>query len=219
MTDPIRVDVWSDIACPWCYIGKRRLEVGIEAFATAVTRRVEVEFHSFQLDPGMPNDFDGSAADHLAHHKGIPEPRAREMQEHVARLAADHGLIYDFTTLQPANTLAAHQLLHLAKRHAVQVEVKERLMRAHFTEGRHVGRPDVLADIGTEAGIPRDEVIDSLTGGEFLPAVRDDIHRAASLGIRGVPFFVFSGRYGVSGAQSPETFTRVLSDVAGTGPE
>jgi predicted DsbA family dithiol-disulfide isomerase len=219
MTDPIRVDVWSDIACPWCYIGKRRLEAGIAAVAADETPRVEVEFHSFQLDPEMPTDFEGSAAEHLAHHKGIPEAHAVQMQEHVTRLAADVGLTYDFTSLQPANTLGAHQLLHLAKRHAVQVDVKERLMRAHFTEGRHVGRPGVLADIGAEAGIPRHEIEDSLTRGEFLPAVRADIQQAASHGIRGVPFFVFAGRYGVSGAQPAETFARVLSDISSSQVE
>ncbi|MEX2425028.1 MAG: DsbA family oxidoreductase [Acidimicrobiia bacterium] len=215
MTDPIRVDVWSDVACPWCYIGKRRLEAGIEAFAGDESPDVEVEFHSFQLDPGMPTDFEGSAADHLARHKGIPETRARGMQAHVTRLAADAGLVYDFTKLKPANTLAAHQLLHLAKRHAVQVDVKEGLLRAHFTEGRHVGRTAVLAEIGAEAGIPRQVVVDSLADGEFLPAVQADFQQAASFGIRGVPFFVFSGRYGVPGAQPAETFTRVLTDIAG----
>ena len=214
MTDPLRVDVWSDVACPWCYIGKRRLEAGIEAFSADDTPEIEVEFHSFQLDPGMPTDFEGSAAEHLALPKGIPEPRARDMQDHVTRLAAQAGLTYDFTTLKPANTLAAHQLLHLAKRHGVQLDVKERLMRAHFTEGRHVGHIDVLADIGAASGIPRDEAVDSLAREEFLPAVRQDIQQAAALGIRGVPFFVIAGRYGISGAQPAETFTRVLADVA-----
>ena len=219
MSDTIRVDVWSDVACPWCYIGKRRLEAGVAAFAGNATPGVEVEFHSFQLDPGTPADFEGSAADYLARHKGIPEPRAREMQEHVTRLAAEVGLTYDFASLQPANTLAAHQLLHLAKRHAVQGDVKERLMRAHFTEGRHVGRLGVLADIGAEAGIARHEVEHSLAGGEFLSDVQADIQQAASYGIRGVPFFVFAGRYGVSGAQPAETFTRVLSDLSSTQME
>lgn len=215
MSDPIRIDVWSDVACPWCYIGKRRMEVGISAFSTGErSPRVQVEFHSFQLDPRMPNDFAGSAAEHLARHKGIPEDHAQAMQDHVTRLAADAGLTYDFASLQPANTLAAHQLLHLAARHGVQIEVKERLMRAHFTEGRHIGRIDELAEIGAEAGIDRDAVIEALTTGTFLPAVRADLEQAATLGIRGVPFFVIDGRYGISGAQSAETFTRVLADVA-----
>lgn len=215
MNDPIRIDVWSDVACPWCYIGKRQMEAGISAFSkTDGTPGVQVQFHSFQLDPGMPDDFEGSAAEHLARHKGIREEHAKTMQDHVANLAADVGLTYDFATLQPANTLAAHQLLHLAARHGVQIEVKERLMRAHFTEGRHIGRIDELADIGAEAGIDRDTVTEALTSGAFLPAVQADLEQAATTGIRGVPFFVIDGRYGISGAQPVETFTRVLADVA-----
>ena len=216
MREQIRVDVWSDVACPWCYIGKRRLEEGIDGLAQDMPN-VAVEYHSFQLDPAMPNDFVGSAADHLARHKGVPEPRARAMQEHVTRVAADAGLTYDFASLQPANTFDAHQLLHLAKRHGNQPDVKERLLRAHFTEGRHVGRSEVLAEIGAEAGIPHDEVIDSLARNEFEPAVRGDIEQARVLGIRGVPFFVISGRYAISGAQPAEMFTRVLSEVADMG--
>ena len=134
MSDVIKVDVWSDIACPWCYIGKRKFEAGAEGFD------VEVEYHSFELSPDTPVDFDGSAADFLATHKGMPIEQVRPMLAQVTAVAADVGLDYDYDALQHTNTVKAHQLLHFAKAQGKQIEMKERLLRAYFVEGRHVGR-------------------------------------------------------------------------------
>lgn len=213
MPEKLKVDIWSDVVCPWCYIGKRKFEAGVSAFmsATDPAPALEVEFHSFQLSPDMPVDFDGTAADFLVRHKGISEAHARQLQDHVAGIAAGVALDYDFEALRPANTLKAHQVLHLAKTRGLQVEMKERLLAAHFLEGRHVGRDDELADLAGEVGLNRDEVKKSLDLEEFLTAVHQDQQLAARLGIRGVPFFVVDGRYGVSGAQSPEVFTEVLA--------
>jgi predicted DsbA family dithiol-disulfide isomerase len=216
MSLPIKIDIWSDIVCPWCYIGKRRMETGLAEFARTVPDAppVEVEFHSFQLSPDMPDDFEGSAVEYLARHKGIPAAQARQMQDHVVGLAAAEGLAYDFDRLRPANTAAAHQLLHLAKGRSVQSAVKERLMAAHFVEGRHVGRPEELAELGVECGLDAAEILEVLERGAYRDAVEEDRRTAARIGISGVPFFVIDGRYGISGAQPPEVFVQVLSDIA-----
>lgn len=213
MPESIKVDVWSDVVCPWCYVGKRKFETGAAAFAEGRrnARPVEVEFHSFELSPDMPMDFEGTSINFLVRHKGIPESKARQLQDHVSGIAATVGLDYDLGAAQPTNTLRAHQLLHLAKAHGVQPEMKERLLAAHFVQGRHVGRIAVLAELATEVGLESEEVRRSLREEEFMPAVRDDQRVAAQLGIRGVPFFVIDGKYGISGAQPPEVFTEALT--------
>ena len=214
MSKTIKVDVWSDIACPWCYIGKRKLESGIAGFeALHADADVEVEFHSFELAPDTPVDFEGSEVDFLAKFKGMPEDQVRGMLEHVTGAAAEIGLNYDFDSLQHTRTVKAHQLLHFAKANGKQLEMEERLMKAYFEEGRHVGRDGDLADLAAEVGLDRDEVLRSLESGEFLEAVGADQAQAVEFGIRGVPFFVIEGKYGVSGAQAPETFTGVFDRI------
>jgi predicted DsbA family dithiol-disulfide isomerase len=220
MNDVIKVDVWSDIACPWCYVGKRRLEAGIAAYGTEHPAvEVDVEYHSFELSPETPVDYAGSETDFLRQHKGIGETQARAMIAQITGIAAEVGLRYDFDALQHTNTLKAHQLLHHAKAHGRQSEAVERLMSAYFVEGRHVGRDESLADLAAEIGLDRADVLRSLASEEHLPAVRSDRARAADYGITGVPFFVIDGRYGVSGAQRPETFTEVLRQVTGERTE
>lgn len=213
MLEPIKVDIWSDVVCPWCYIGKRKWEAGVAAFAEGrgADPAVEIEFHSFELSPDMSLDFEGTSIDFLVRHKGISESEARQMQEHVSGIAATVGLVYDLGAARPTNTLRAHQLLHLAKTRGVQPEMKERLLSAHLVEGRHVGRNHELADLASEVGLEREAVLRSLEEQEFLPGVRADQQVAAQLGIRGVPFFVIGGRYGISGAQPPEVFTKALT--------
>ena len=213
MIEPIKVDVWSDVVCPWCYIGKRRLEAGATTFAEGRpdARPVEVEFHSFELSPDIPVDFDGTSVDFLVRHKQISEARVREMHERVSDIAASVGLAYDFDAVRPTNTLKAHQLLHFAKAHGAQPEMKERLLSAHFLEGRHVGRDEELAELAHEVGLDREEVHWSLKNEDFLPAVRADQRLAAQLGIRGVPFFVIDGKYAISGAQGSDVFAGALT--------
>jgi predicted DsbA family dithiol-disulfide isomerase len=206
---PIRVDIWSDIACPWCYIGKRRFE-------TAVTDSgipVEVEYHSFELSPGTPAEFDGSHHEFLAAHMGVSLDQAQAMGDRVTGIAETVGLHYDYDALKTTNTVLAHQAIHYAKAHGKQAELKERLMKAYFEEGRHVGRIEDLADLAAETGLDREDVVRSLTAGEYLAAVRADVAQAGALGIRGVPFFVLDGKYGVSGAQEAQTFANVLRKV------
>ena len=211
----IKVDVWSDIACPWCYIGKRKLEAGVEAFATQPgTPAVEIEYHSFELSPDTPVDFDGDEVEFLSQHKGIPVEQARQMLTRVVGIAEDVGLHYDYDALQHANTVKAHELIHYAKSKGLQLQAKERLLKAYFEEGRNVGRVDDLADLAAEIGLDRDDVVRSLESGEYLPAVRADQRQAQEYGIQGVPFFVIDGKYGVSGAQDATTFVEVFGQVA-----
>lgn len=214
MSDPIKVDIWSDIACPWCYIGKRKFEAGAGLFSGAGDDRgVEVEFHSFELSPDTPVDFVGSETDYLAQHKGISPEQAEQMLGRVGGIARQVGLDYDFAAMQHTNTVKAHELIHYAKAHGKQSEMKERLLRAYFVEGGHVGRIDDLADYAAEIGLDRADARSALERGDYLPDVRADQDTAQAYGINGVPFYVIDGRYGVSGAQEAATFAQVLEQV------
>ena len=212
VTNTLKVDIWSDVACPWCYIGKRRLESAVALIAErdGAAPDVEIEYHSFELSPDTPVDFEGTATEFLATHKGIPVEQAQQMQDHVAALASGEGLEYHLDQVRHTKTLKAHELLHLAKSHGKQAEMKERLLRAYFTEGRHVGRVTDLADLAAEVGLDRDEVTAALEAGTFADDVAVDIAQARAYGITGVPFFVFDGRFGVSGAQDPAVQVQVL---------
>ena len=215
MTAPLKVDIWSDIACPWCYVGKRRFEEALVAFdATGAARPVEIEYHSFELAPDTPVDFDGSEVDFLAGHKGMPREQVAQMLGQMTEVAASVGLSYDFDALQHTNTVKAHELLHFAKSKDRQLDMSERLFAAYFEEGRHVGRVEDLADLAAEIGLDRDEALAALTSGEFLPAVTADKQQAIAYGISGVPFFVIDGRFGVSGAQDPSAIVEVLRKAA-----
>ena len=215
MSEPIKIDIWSDIACPWCYIGKRKLEAGLARFAEdPANPPVEIEYHSFELSPDTPVDFDGTEIDFLVQHKHLSEAQVRPMLDRVTGIAKEVGLHYDFDALQHTNTVKAHQLLHYAKAHGRQLEMKERLLRAYFVEGRHVGRVEDLADLAAEIGLDRDDVVRSLDGDEYLEAVRADGQQARAYGISGVPFFVIDQQLGVSGAQAPEVFAEALAQVA-----
>jgi predicted DsbA family dithiol-disulfide isomerase len=213
VTDIVKVDIWSDVACPWCFIGKRRFETAAAEFA-ATGGELEIEYHSFELAPDTPVDFDGSEVDFLARHKGIPENRVVQMLAQMTDLGRTEGLAYDYDALQHTNTIKAHELLHFAKAHGRQLEMVERLLSAYFEEGRHVGRIDELADLAAEIGLDRDEVVEALKSEAHLPAVQADKQQAMAYGISGVPFFVIDGKYGVSGAQDPAVFVEVLQKAA-----
>jgi len=214
VTEKISIDVWSDIACPWCYIGKRNLENGLAQIAgDEDAPQVEVTFHSYELSPDTPVDFDGSEIDFLSGHKGMPREQVQQMLDRVTGVAADAGLEYRFDMLQHTNTVKAHELLHFAKQQGVQHEVAERLMSAYFTEGRHVGRIDDLVELAAEAGLDADAARGALESGRHLEDVRADQAQAAAYGIQGVPFFVIDGKYGVSGAQPADAFAQITRQV------
>ena len=210
----IKVDIWSDVQCPWCYIGKRKFEAGVAEFVEGSDGvAVEVEYHSFELAPDTPVDFAGSPADYLSQRKGLPMDQVEQMLERVVGIATDVGLDYHYDQVHQTNTIKAHELLHYAKAKGRQLDMKERLLKAYFVDGRHVGLVPELADLAAEVGLDRADVERALNEEEFLGAVKADVAMAAHYGIQGVPFFVFDGRYGVSGAQDPSTFANVLSQV------
>jgi predicted DsbA family dithiol-disulfide isomerase len=209
VSDAIKVDIWSDVQCPWCYIGKRKFETAVEQFGG----NVEVEYHSFELAPDTPVDFEGTPKDYLAERKGISAQQADEMLDRVTGIAASVGLHYDYDHVHQTNTIKAHELIHYAKSQGRQLDMKERLLKAYFVDGRHVGRIDDLADLAAEIGLDRAEVVQVLTDNTFLADVKSDVAQAEEYGIQGVPFFVFDEKYGVSGAQDPATFVNVLSQV------
>jgi len=214
VNDSVKVDVWSDIACPWCYIGKRKFEAGVAAFGAGPDARpVEVEYHSFELSPDTPVDFEGSEAEFLSQHKGLPVEQAQQMIDQVAGIAASVDLHYDYDALRHTNTVKAHQVIHLAKQHGKQLEMVERLFTAYFERGEHVGQDESLADLAASVGLDRDEVLATLRDDTQLAAVRADQAQAQAYGINGVPFFVIDGKYGVSGAQDPAAFEQVLRQV------
>jgi predicted DsbA family dithiol-disulfide isomerase len=220
MSEKVKVDIWSDVACPWCYVGKRRFETALAGFSGRDgAPEVEIEYHSFELAPDTPVDFEGTEVDFLANHKGMPKGQVEQMLGQMTTVAAAEGLAYDFDALQHTKTLKAHELLHFAKAHGKQVEMKERLLKAYFEQGRHVGRIDELAALATDVGLDADAVRAALESGEFEDAVEQDIAQARAYGISGVPFFVFNGKYGVSGAQDPAVFTQVLDQVVADAAE
>jgi predicted DsbA family dithiol-disulfide isomerase len=202
------VEIWSDIACPWCYIGKRRFESALARFEHRDD--VDVLWRSYQLDPGAPRRYDGTVYDLVARKYGRSPAEAAAMHEQVTALAAAEGLTYRFDRTQPGNTFDAHRLLHLAQARGLQGPVKERLLHAYFTEGVAIGDPDALVAVVADAGLDAAEARAVLAGDAYADDVRTDMQRAAALGIRGVPFFVIDERYGVSGAQPADLFLDAL---------
>jgi predicted DsbA family dithiol-disulfide isomerase len=207
----MKVEIWSDIVCPWCYIGKRRFERALERFAHQ--DRVEVVWRSFELDPNAPRRAEGTLEGMLAAKYGVSPDQAAAMNARVTALAAAEGLAYRLDQAQSGNTFDAHRLIHLAAAHDRQGAVKERLLRGYFTEGLAVGDPDALAAAVAEAGLPAGEVRAALAGDAYAAGVRADERRAAAFGITGVPFVVIDERYGVSGAQPAEVFLAALEQA------
>ncbi len=218
VSETIRVDIWSDIACPWCYIGKHRFEAGVAAFtAEHPDVAIEVESHSFELAPDTPLDFQGSEIDFLVKHKGMPEAQVEQMLGQMTEMAAAEGITFDFSRVKHANTRRAHRVLHLAKAEGVQPAVQERLFRAYFAEGADMSDPETLAALGAEAGLDPAAVRAALDDEALGAAVDSDITRAQMLGISGVPFFLLDQKYGVSGAQPADAFAGVLAQVLELG--
>ncbi len=209
VSEPIKVDIWSDVQCPWCYIGKRKFEAGAAEFGGDV----EVEYHSYELAPDTPVDFEGTPVDYLSQRKGIPIAQVEQMLDRVTGIAASVGLDYHYEDVHQTNTVKAHELIHYAKARGRQLDMKERLLKAYFVDGRHVGRIGDLADLAAEIGFDRDDVVRALEANEYLADVKADVAQASEYGIQGVPFFVIDGKYGVSGAQEAETFANVLAQV------
>jgi predicted DsbA family dithiol-disulfide isomerase len=211
MPKKLHVDVWSDVVCPWCAIGKRRLEQALGQFPHRDD--VDVSWHSFELDPSAPAVQTDDNASRLGRKYGRTRDEALAMMRHVEEVAAKDGLELHLTTARAGNTFDAHRVLHLAAERGLQGAVKERFLRGYMTEGEAIGDREVLVKLAAEAGLAADEVRAALASDRFAGEVREDELAARSLGINGVPFFVLGGKYAVSGAQPAHVMLRALEQA------
>lgn len=207
----MEIEIWSDVVCPWCYIGKRNLEAALADFPHA--DRVTVEWRSFELDPSTPTRVELSMDEVLERKYGMSPDQASAANRQMTELAAKVGLEYHLDRVQIGNTFDAHRLIHLAARDGKGGAMKERFLRAYFTEGRAVSEPATLAELATEVGLDPIRVAEVLSSDEYAAEVRADEARAVELGSTGVPFFVLDGRFAVPGAQPPDVLLRLLQRV------
>jgi predicted DsbA family dithiol-disulfide isomerase len=207
----MKVEIWSDIACPWCYVGKRRFEQALGRFEHRDD--VDVVWRSFELDPNAPRSAGMPQDELLATKYGMPIEQARSMNARMTSEASKEGLDFHFDRVQVGNTFDAHRLVHLAAETGKADAMKERLMRAYLTEGESLGDASTLQRLAADVGLDDASVRDVLGGERFAADVRADESRARSFGISGVPFFAIDERYGVSGAQSPDVILEALRNA------
>ena len=207
----MKIKIWSDVRCPFCYIGKRKFEMALEKFQHK--NDVEVEWQSFELDPTLVTQPDVNATVHLSEIKGISKERANEMQQYVTQVAKEVGLNFNFDKTIVANSFNAHRLIQFAKSKGFGNEAEEALFKAHFIEGKNIDNKEVLLHIAINIGLDENETTKMLASNAFAKEVKQDEMQAQDLGISGVPFFVLNDKYAVSGAQSPETFLKAMEQT------
>jgi predicted DsbA family dithiol-disulfide isomerase len=207
----MKVDIWSDVRCPFCYIGKRKFESALALFEHK--DKIEVEWHSFELDPNAETKPDADPVDYLADRYGRPREWAEEMHENVTQTAAEVGLKFNLGISVVANSFDAHRLIQLAKTEGLGDAIEEHLFEAFFTAGKDISNHQTLVEIGTAAGLDKITVETMLRGKDFTDEVRYDEQTAQQIGVRGVPFFVFNEKLAVSGAQPPETFLGAMQQA------
>ena len=213
----MKVEIWSDVVCPWCYVGKRNLEAALAGFPHA--DQVTVEWRSFELDPTTPERVELSMDEVLERKYGMSPAEATAANLRMTELAATVGLEYHLDRVRIGNTFDAHRIIHLAAEEDLQGAMKERLLAAYFTEGRAISDRATLAELADEVGLDRGRVAEVLAGDEFADEVRADEERALELGSTGVPFFVIDGRLGVPGAQPPDVLLRMLERAWATSED
>jgi len=205
----MQIEVWADIVCPWCYLGKRRFDTALARYERR--DEVDVVYRSFELDPTAPADRSEPVLAHLSTRYGIDPAQAQQMQDTVSSLAAAEGLKYRLDLARTARTFDAHRLTHLAKAHGVQDAMAERLFAAYFTEGAVITEVDTLVGLAEQVGLEASAAREVLRTGAYADDVRADEKLASQLGITGVPFFVRDRRVGVSGAQPTDVFDQLLA--------
>ena len=205
----MKVEIWSDVMCPFCYIGKRNFENALAQFADK--ENIEIEWKSYQLDPSMPEVAAESQEDYLVKHKGMSREQVRGMLANVTEMAKQAGLEYHLDKSVMVNSQKAHQLIQFAKTKNLGDQIEERLFKAYFTEGKNVADLETLTQLGKEVGLDENELQAAFTDDQYLYQMKQDIQEGANLGVKGVPFFVFDRKYGVSGAQPAEAFLETLS--------
>lgn len=207
----MKVEIWSDVVCPFCYIGKRKFENALNNFEGR--QDVEIVWHSFQLDPDLKPVIGQSADEWLGLRKGTTKAEGKKMNDGVAAIAREVGLDYNFDIAIVNNTLQAHRLLHLAREYKVQNKMKESLFLAYYSQGKDIGDLNVLFDLGQKLNIPIEALKATFDSDRFTDEVHQDQEHARQIGVQGVPFFVFNDKYVISGAQPPELFLEVLEKV------
>jgi predicted DsbA family dithiol-disulfide isomerase len=208
----MKVEIWSDVVCPFCYIGKRKFESALAQFNQR--DQVEVIWKSFQLDPNAKYKEGVTLYKSLAESKGWTEDYTKQVTEQVIGMARAEGLEFDFDHMIPANTFDAHRLIHLAAAHQLQDQAKEILLKAYFTDGKNLEDHQTLLRLGTKIGLSADDINDLLKSEKYTNDVEADIADARRMGANGVPFFVFDGKFAVSGAQPVEVFLKALEKAA-----
>ena len=210
----MKIEIWSDIMCPFCYIGKRHLELALEQFKSE--EPVEISWHSFQLDPSIPFTFEKpvNVYQYLADRKGISLEQSLSMHENVVQMAKSVGLDYQFDKSIVANSYDAHRIIQLAKTKKLDSVAEEVFFKAYFNEGRNLADKNTLLELAIKIGLQEEEIIQTLTEKKFSKEIENDIQEAANLGIRGVPFFVINRQYGISGAQPVEAFLETFAAAA-----
>lgn len=204
----MKIEIWSDIMCPFCYIGKRHFETALTKFADK--ENIEVEWKSFQLDPSMPEISNESQEEYLVKRKGMSPEQVKGMLANVTQMAKQAGLEYHLDKSVMVNSQKAHQLIQFAKTKNLGNEIEERLFKAYFTEGKNLSDVETLTELGKEIGLDPEELQVAFSDERYLNQMKQDIQEAQNIGVRGVPFFVFDRKYGVSGAQAPEAFLETL---------
>lgn len=204
----MKVEIWSDVMCPWCYIGKRKFEKALEQFPQK--DRIEVEWKSFQLNPDMETDPSKNIIDYLVEAKGITADHATQMLDNVTNVAAEVGLEYHMDKAVLANSFDSHRFIQFAKKNKKGDEAEEQLFNAYFTEGKNTADHDTLIDLGVKIGLDAGAVKSVLDSNQYADEVRKDVYEAQQVGARGVPFFVLDRKYAVSGAQQSDTFLGAL---------
>ncbi|MCU0402594.1 MAG: DsbA family oxidoreductase [Algoriphagus sp.] len=204
----MKIEIWSDVVCPFCYIGKRKMEKALQKFP--FKDKVEIEWKSFQLQPDQQTKPGVSTLEDLSKSKGWSIEQTRQITSQVVGMAKAEGLTFDFDKAVVANTKNAHQLIHLAKEFGVQDPMKERLLKAYFTDGLNVDDTETLIQLGKEVGVQEEKIKSMLETNPYLEAVDQDIYESRVIGVRGVPFFVLDRKFGISGAQPDEVFDQTL---------
>ena len=209
----MKIEIWSDIMCPFCYIGKRHLEKALETFSAR--DQVEIEWKSYQLDPTIPMSFEEPVGvyEYLADRKGWSLEQSEQMHDRVVEMAATVGLEYNFDRAVVANSLFAHRVIQLAKQKGLDDVIEELFFRAYFTDGKDLASEDTLVALGQEAGLEASEIRAAIASEELAYRVSQDIQEGVNLGIRGVPFFVFDRKYGISGAEPIHVFIDTLNQT------
>lgn len=208
----MKIEVWSDYVCPFCYIGKRLLEQSLEQ--TGYKEQVEIIFKAYELDPDAPKVSTESTAEMLARKYGTTVEAAKQMNQQVGDRAKEVGLNYNFDKMKPANTFDAHRLAKFAEKNGKEAELSELLLQSYFIDGKEIGRHEVLLELAESVGLERAEAEKVLESEQYAEDVRADINEAMQIGVRGVPFFVLNNKYAISGAQPAEVFEDALRQVA-----